>query len=132
MIWNINTAIFLYCWRLLLKYCIICFASASFSTQFRPLLFSNLKEVQIKIRWNLVTKFSDILILLTTWLKHDNLHKRVVEYQQEATHSKLEELNSSVLVKMRKLNESFSKLEVELSVAKQVNALLSSKNVSAG
>ena len=122
MIWNINTAIFLYCWRLFLKYCIICFASASFSTQLRPLLFSNLKEVQIKIRWNLVTKFSDILILLTTWLKHDNLHKRVVEYQQEATHSKLEELNNSVLVKMRKLNESFSKLEVELSVAKQVNA----------
>ena len=65
---------------------------------------------------------ADILILLTTWLKHDNLHKRVVEYQQEAPHSKLEEVNSSVLVKMRKLNESFSKLEVELSVAKQVNA----------
>ena len=30
----------------------------------------------------------DIFILLTTWLKHDNLHKRVVtEYQQEGPNS---------------------------------------------
>ena len=44
--------------------------------------------------------------------------------------NKLEELNSSVLVERRKLNESFSKLKTEVSVAKQVNTLLSSRLVS--
>ena len=43
---------------------------------------------------------------------------------------KLEEVNNSVLVEMRKLNESFPKLEAELSVTKQVNTLLSSRLVS--
>ena len=32
--------------------------------------------------------------------------------------NKLEEVNNNVLVEMRKLNESFSKLEVEVSVTK--------------
>ena len=44
--------------------------------------------------------------------------------------NKLEELNNSVLVERRKLNESFSKLKAEVSVAKQVNTLLSSRLVS--
>ena len=35
-----------------------------------------------------------------------------------------------MLVEMRKLNESFSKLEAELSVTKQVKTLLSSRLVS--
>ena len=44
--------------------------------------------------------------------------------------NKLEEVNNNVLVEMRELNESFSKLEVEVSVTKQVNTLLSSQFVS--
>ena len=35
-----------------------------------------------------------------------------------------------MLVEMRKLNESFSKLQIEVSVTKQVNTLLSSRLVS--
>ena len=49
-------------------------------------------------------------------------------------HNKLEEMNSSVLVEIRNLNESnewnelnFSILEAKLSVTKQVNTLLSSR-----
>ena len=44
--------------------------------------------------------------------------------------NKLEEVNNSVLVEMRKLNESFSKVEAEVSVTKQVNTLLSSRLVT--
>ena len=43
--------------------------------------------------------------------------------------NKLEEVNNSVLVEIRKLSESFSKLQAELFVTKQVNTLLSSKLV---
>ena len=39
-------------------------------------------------------------------------------------------MNNNVLVEMRKLNESFSKLQAEVSVTKQVNTLLSSRLVS--
>ena len=71
-------------------------------------------------------------ISLTTWLKHGNLHKRfITEHQQEGLipmfllHNKLEEMNSSELVVICKLNESnvlnnlnFSILESKLSVTK--------------
>ena len=40
------------------------------------------------------------------------------------------EVSNSVLTEIRKLNESFSKLQVEVSVTKQVNTLLSSRLVS--
>ena len=45
---------------------------------------------------------------------------------------KLEEVNNNIniLVEIRKLNESFSKLQAEVSVTKQVNTLLSSRLVS--
>ena len=39
-------------------------------------------------------------------------------------------MNNNVLVEMRKLNDSFSKLQAEVSVTKQVNTLLSSRLVS--
>ena len=52
-------------------------------------------------------------------------------------HNKLEEMNSSELVEIRKLDESnvlyglnFSILEAKLSVRKQVNTLLSSRLIS--
>ena len=68
----------------------------------------------------------------------------MIEYQQEGfipimflLHNTLEEMNSSVLVKIRKLNESnvlnelnFSILEAKLSVTKQFNTLLSSRFIS--
>ena len=44
--------------------------------------------------------------------------------------NKLEEVNNSVLVEMRRLNDSFSKLQAEVSVTKQVNTFLSSSLVS--
>ena len=44
--------------------------------------------------------------------------------------NKPEEVNNNVLVEMRKLNESFSKLQAEVSVTKQVNTLLSGKLVN--
>ena len=44
--------------------------------------------------------------------------------------NKLEEVNNNVLVEMHKLNKTFSKLIVEVSVTKQVNTLLSSSFVS--
>ena len=44
--------------------------------------------------------------------------------------NKLEELNNNVPVEIRKLNESFSKLQTEVSVTKQVNTLLSGRLVS--
>ena len=44
--------------------------------------------------------------------------------------NKLEEVTNNVLVEMRKLNESSSKLQDEVSVTKQVNTLLSSKLAS--
>ena len=40
---------------------------------------------------------------------------------------KHEEVYNSVLVEMRKLNESFSKLQAEVSVTKQVKTVVSSK-----
>ena len=46
------------------------------------------------------------------------------------------EVSNSVLTEIRKLNESFSKLQAQVSVTKQVNTLLSSRlvrmEVSAG
>ena len=46
------------------------------------------------------------------------------------------EVSNSVLTEIRKLNESFSKLQAQVSVTKQVNILLSSRlvrmEVSAG
>ena len=44
--------------------------------------------------------------------------------------NKHEEETNSVLVEIRKLNESCSKLQPQLSVTKQVNTLLSSRLVS--
>ena len=44
--------------------------------------------------------------------------------------NKLEEVNNNALVGMRKLNESFSKLQGKVSVTKQSNILLSRKLVS--
>ena len=44
--------------------------------------------------------------------------------------NKLDEVDNNGLVEMRKLNESFSKLQAEVSVTKQVNTLLSSRLVS--
>ena len=44
--------------------------------------------------------------------------------------NKLEEVNNNVLVEMRRLNESFSKSQAEVSMRKQVNILLSSRLVS--
>ena len=44
--------------------------------------------------------------------------------------NKLEEVNNNVLVEIRNLNESFSKLQSGVSVTKQVNTLLSSRLVS--
>ena len=44
--------------------------------------------------------------------------------------NKLEEVNNNVLKDMRKLNESFYKLQAEVSVTKQVNTLLSSRLLS--
>ena len=44
--------------------------------------------------------------------------------------NKFEEVKINVLVEMRKLNESFSKLQAEISVTKQVNTLVSSRLVS--
>ena len=43
--------------------------------------------------------------------------------------NKFEEVKINVLVEMRKLNESFSKLQAEISVTKQVNTLVSSRLV---
>ena len=40
--------------------------------------------------------------------------------------NKLQEVNNNVLVEMRKLDESFSELQAEVSVTEQVNTLLSS------
>ena len=42
------------------------------------------------------------------------------------------EANKKVLEAIRKLNDSFSKLESELSVTKQVNSLLSSRLANMG
>ena len=44
--------------------------------------------------------------------------------------NKHEEVNNNVLVEIRKLNESFSKLQSEVSVTKQVNTPLSSRVIS--
>ena len=68
----------------------------------------------------------------------------MTEYQQEglipimlSLHNKVEEMNSSVLVEIRKLNESnvlnelnFSVSEAKLFVTKQFNTLLSSRIIS--
>ena len=44
--------------------------------------------------------------------------------------NKLQEVNNNVLVEMRKFNESFSKLQAEVSLTKQVNTRVSSRLVS--
>ena len=53
----------------------------------------------------------------------------VLSLQSKLYEAKLE-ANNKVLEKIRKLNDSFSKLESELSVTKQVNSLLSRKLVN--
>ena len=71
-------------------------------------------------------------------LKNGNLHKRVMtEYQQEglipimlSLHNKLEEMNSSVLVEIRKLNASNVLNELDFSILEQVKTLLSSRLIS--
>ena len=71
-------------------------------------------------------------------LKNGNLHKRVMtEYQQEglfpimlSLHNNLEEMNSSVLVEIRKFNESNVLNELNFSILEQVKTILSSRLIS--
>ena len=51
----------------------------------------------------------------------------VLSYQNE-----LDPANNKVLQEIRKLNDTFSKLEIEISVTKQVNSLLSRRLVNVG
>ena len=62
------------------------------------------------------------------WLR--DINKKVLIPILLLLQDKLEEVNKNVVVEMRKLNESFSKLQAEVSVTKQVNTLLSSRLVS--
>ena len=55
----------------------------------------------------------------------------VLFLQSKLDEAKLE-ANKKVLEAIRKLNDSFSKLESELSVTKQVNSLLSSRLANMG
>ena len=59
-----------------------------------------------------------------------NINKKDLIPMILSLQNKLEEVNNNVLVEIRKLNESFSKLQAEVSVTNQVNTLLSSRLVS--
>ena len=68
---------------------------------------------------------------MTTFTKEslENIKKKAL-ITISSLQNKFEEVKINVLVEMRKLNESFSKLQAEISVTKQVNTLVSSRLVS--
>ena len=68
---------------------------------------------------------------MTTFTKEslENIKKKAL-ITISSLQNKFEEVKINVLVEMRKLNESFSKLQAEISVTKQVNTLVSSTLVS--
>ena len=68
---------------------------------------------------------------MTTFTKESlqNIKKKAL-ITISSLQNKFEEVKINVLVEMRKLNESFSKLQAEISVTKQVNTLVSSRLVS--
>ena len=68
---------------------------------------------------------------MTTFAKEslENIKKKAL-ITISSLQNKFEEVKINVLVEMRKLNESFSKLQAEISVTKQVNTLVSSRLVS--
>ena len=67
---------------------------------------------------------------MTTFTKESlqNIKKKAL-ITISSLQNKFEEVKINVLVEMRKLNESFSKLQAEISVTKQVNTLVSSRLV---
>ena len=69
---------------------------------------------------------------MTTYTKESlkNINKKDLIPTILSPQNKLEEVNNNVLVEMRRLNESFSKSQAEVSMRKQVNILLSSRLVS--
>ena len=68
---------------------------------------------------------------MTTFTKESlqNIKKKAL-IKISSLQNKFEEVNINLLVEMSKLNESFSKLQAEVSVTKQVNTLVSSRLVS--
>ena len=56
-----------------------------------------------------------------------NINKKELIPIIQSLQNKLKEVNDSVLVEMCQLNESFSKLQAEVFVVKQVHTLLASK-----
>ena len=68
---------------------------------------------------------------MTTFTKESlqNIKKKAL-ITISSLQNKFEKVKINVLVEMRKLNESFSKLQAEISVTKQVNTLVSSRLVS--
>ena len=75
---------------------------------------------------------TSIFILLTTYTNESlqNINKKDLIPIILSLQNKLEVTNSNVLVEILKLNESFSKLQAEVSMTKQINTLLSSRPVS--
>ena len=67
---------------------------------------------------------------MTTFTKESlqNIKKKAL-IKISSLQNKFEEVKINVLVEMRKLNESFSKLQAEISVTKQVITLVSSRLV---
>ena len=67
---------------------------------------------------------------MTTFTKESlqNIEKKAL-ITISSLQNKFEEVKINVLVEMRKLNESFSKLQAEISVTKQVITLVSSRLV---
>ena len=67
---------------------------------------------------------------MTTFTKESlqNIKKKAL-ITISSLQNKFEEVKINVLVEMRKLNESFSKLQAEISVTKQVITLVSSRLV---
>ena len=68
---------------------------------------------------------------MTTFTKESlrNIKKKAL-ITISSLQNKFEEVKINLLVEMRKLNESFSKLQAEISVTKQVNTLVSSRLIS--
>ena len=92
-------------------------------------LFHSLIEKSSKFEaWRVdVCSTCNTLVFTYTNESLQNINKKDLIPIILSLQNKLEEVNNNVLVEMRRLNESFCKLQAEVSVTRQVNTILSSR-----
>ena len=80
-------------------------------------------QISLRLLWDIIMFLNPSIIKKSL----QNINKKNLIPMILSLQKKHEEVYNSVLVEMRKLNESFSKLQAEVSVTKQVKTVVSSK-----